>query len=252
MPTIKGILNKDQLDVFLYPLNELIKVGAHKILLNFYDVEKKLGIYTKTQNSTNFIFIEYSPIFLENFNISKSLSFGIYNLPEFYNILKQLDCDVVLEISEEKIIIKENNFVINYFACQAKDTLSSEKQDLDKELLKQKSLAYCLFDENIKKFLQLMNSIKSEHCIVLGNKQKEEIYFIATNKNLNITNDLSLKINCSSIKNDFKIIFEKDKIYSVLSGIKYPCEIFFKEKVMCLTQENENFKIYHFLVSLKQ
>lgn len=252
MNDIKGILNKDQITNFLKPLQDLSYYGINKIVLNFSESEKNIFINAKTENDTDRVYITFNSSMFNDFYFSKNVSFGIYNLSEFISILKHFDDKTIIQLIDNKFIISnEMGLTLEYYSSNIKNIPHLEKKFTNFNELNNYSLATFQWSSDHKKNLNIFNCLSHKELLLSGNKEKTEILFTILNKNIKVCDTIKFPIKAHRIVNDFHILFEKEKIYNILSSKKDILNIYVSDKFICFHLQNDFYVYTHFVTSLK-
>lgn len=249
---MRGIIsNTEKVEAFLFPLSEILKVGISRILLEIYQQKKSISINTRTSNGTNYVFVEYKNLF-SDFQFSQDIQFGIYNLSSFCSVIKLIENNLLLDIkSNEAILSNGSNYRVVFLPCLPKDTFYVDRQNIDiSKSIYNNYFCEFVWDETFKKFSQSFNIFSGDHFILIGEKDKNVVYLILTNKNLNKSNSIHFTITPKYIGKDFKIILEKEKVYSIIANIRQDVKVIIKEKTVNFYFEHEYYNLLHSVCAL--
>lgn len=252
MSDIKGLFSKDEITSFLKPLQDLSYYGINKIVLNFSETEKNIYINAKTENDTDRVYITFNSNMFNNFSFSKNVLFGIYNLSEFISILKHFDDQTIVEIIDNKLIFSNlAGLTLEYHSSNIKNIPHLEKKFSNFKSLEENSIAIFHWNSDNKKNLNVFNCLSHEEILLSGQKEKMEIQFIILNKNVKVCDTIKFPIKAEKINNNFHILFEKEKIYNILSSKRDNLISYINEKFICFHLKNDSYEYTHFLTSLK-
>lgn len=254
MQSVKGLLLKENIHNFLFPLFDLINVGVQKIVLSFSKEAQNVYVHTKTENNVHFIFLDYKKELFSELFIKEDIHFGVYNLSEFMNIVKQFDSHLYFEIEQNKMKITDGNgFVVDYFSANIKNIPTAQKQpQMSESFLDSECLAKVIWSPEYKKKINSFNCLSHNHLLITNNQLHSSISFIVLNKSVSVSDRITFTIP-TEVKNNhnFSILLEKDKFCSILANKKEEVKMYIKEKFVCFYIDNKYMTMYHFLTSMK-
>jgi len=245
---LQGSLSKDQADAFLQPLEDIIRVGIDKILLEIND-DNTISIGTQTGNSSNFVIVNYKTDLFKSFNrVDQKFVFGVISLPELIGIMRIFPLGFNIRMTEDMFVVEKDTNKFVYYGCSAKDTLRAPSSKIKGTT--EEPLASFAWNENMGSLVKAMNLLKMDNVILSGDSSAKLINVSVTNKQFQRYNNFSSKIAVNDMKKDFKVLFEKEKIQPVLNSKinNFGAKIF--EKGLLLTGETDSYIIQHAVTPL--
>jgi hypothetical protein len=245
---LQGSFSKEQAELFLQPLEDIIRVGIDKILLEIND-DTTMSIGTQTSNSSNFVIVNYKANLFKSFaRVTQKSEFGVISLPELIGIMRIFPLGFNVRIENGMFIVEKDTNKFVYYGCAAKDTLRSPSSKIKGTTAT--PIASFAWNENMASLVKAMNLLKMENVILSGDAATKLINISVTNKQFQRYNNFSSKIVADTVENDFKVLFEKEKIQPVLNSKinNFSAKIF--EKALLLTGENDSYVIQHAVTPL--
>lgn len=245
---LQGSFSKEQADSFLQPLEDIIRVGIDKILLEIND-DTTISIGTQTSNSSNFVLVNYKPELFKAFaKVTQKSEFGVISLPELIGIMRIFPFGFNLRIDDGMFIIEKDTNKFVYYGCSSKDTMRAPSSKIKGTT--ETPLASFAWNENMGSLVKAMNLLKMDNVILSGDSATKLINVSVTNKQFQRYNNFSAKIVVDEMKKDFKVLFDKEKIQPVLNSKinNFSAKIF--DKGLLLTGETDSYIIQHAVTPL--
>lgn len=245
---LQGTFSKEQTDAFIQPLEDILRVGIDKILFEIND-DNTISIGTQTSNSSNYVIVNYKNTLFQSFTkVDQKFTFGVISLSELIGIMRIFSNGFNLRVTEDMFIIEKDSNKFMYYGCAAKDTMRAPSSKIRGTT--EEPLATFAWNENMGSLVKAMNLLKMDNVILSGDSMTKLINVSVTNKQFQRYNNFSSKIVVETMKKDFKVLFDKEKIQPVLNSktCNFTAKIF--DKALLLLGETDSYVIQHAVTPL--
>lgn len=242
--SVVGNFDAKKANGFLSPLSDILKITGQKIILNFNSKENTITSNTINDQRSVMSMIEYNKNLLEGFTLPEDISFGIFDLTEFYNIAKIFDAGFDFEVSATECILHNDGMQFSYLPCEPDVIKEGPKS------LKSNVNWLCEFKWNsakFKSFERALSALKHKYVIFDGKSGSKELVMAISDKGIRSSSFKETIILEDALPSDIKIYLNKDNFVPIVSGTVDDLTIQLSDKLLSLTGKTEFHKVRYYV-----
>lgn len=239
--------NAELAQAFTAPLNDLIKCGISKVVLNF---DSKGEVYVNSMNDSHNCIcnMSYNKDFIAALDVKKTTELGIYELREFVGLTTLAGsngCDI--QISEGNAVnVSSDNMVFNFLGSVA-DTIKQGPKSLAAQLT-----WFAEFKWNAAEFStfsKAMGMLSQDYVKLTGKAGENTLSLTVCDKDIR-TSTFKANIDLEDeVEEDFSVVFNKDTFMAVTGGSVKDLTVQISDKVLSFRGSSDYHDIKYYLTA---
>lgn len=210
---LKAIINEGQAGALFSALKDLQRVQCDRFAISF-STDKKVKISTQTESKSIAVILNFEDAFLTDADITQDFKFAIMNVNEMVSILNIFSNGFKMVIDDTKLIMTTEETELLFYNGNLK-LVRNGPQALEAELPYLQKLEFDA--DKYKSFVKALPVLDHGYVIFKGTGGKEEVHISITDKDIK-ANTFTQKVKCEALKDNFKVVVDKQSLLSILSS----------------------------------
>ena len=210
---LKAVINGDQASALFAAFKDLQRVQCDRFAIAF-STDKKIKISTQTESKTITAIIKFEDNFLTDADITQDFKLGIINVNELVSIFNIFSSGFKMVIDDSKLIMTTDETELLFYNGNLK-LVRNGPQSLESELPYLQKLDFDA--DKYKSFMKALPVLDHGYVIIKGTGGKDEVHISITDKDIK-ANTFTQKVKCEVLKDNFKLVVDKQALISILSS----------------------------------
>lgn len=210
---LKAVFNENQASGLFSALKDLQRVQCDRFAISI-SMDKKIKISTQTESKSIAVILTFEDNFLLDADIKQDIKFAVMNVSEIVSILNIFSGGFTMHMDATKLTLNTEESELLYYNGNLK-LVRNGPQSLENELPYLQKLDFEA--DKYKSFVKALPVLDHGYVIIKGTSGKNEVLISITDKDIK-ANTFTQKIKCDTLKDNFKVVVDKQSLLSILSS----------------------------------
>lgn len=247
---VSGSLDGKLSQGFLSILQDLIKTTGSKLLLRFNKTTDNITINSINDQRNVIAMVEYDKTISSSLRFDRDVVHGVYNLGEFYSMLKIFDSGYNVELDESSAMFVSDQGQEYTHPGSDADVIKEGPKSLKSRLDWLAEFKWS--SDKFASFKKSLAVLSHKYIFIEGKKNSKEITLHVSDKGVKSSSFKQTVVLEDPVTETFKCILHKENFVSIVSGSLDSLTIQVSNNLVCMYGSNEFYKAKYYVSPISE